>query len=187
MSALPLDRALRVFIEEESERARLREKIFGPLVRNHSVWRLLLALWCAQQSGTELTIKGAAYSAAMPLSSALRKVNEICAAGLVKRRSDPDDGRQFFVSLTSQGQDYFMRLFAEWTATKASLHPIRESGTRPTGNGAETPSPFDSPASESVGRGLDPDDEPERCLNPVDTGRGFCICGRVMHAPEDAP
>lgn len=118
MNATPEDRALQAFIREESERARLREKIFGPLVQNHAVWMLLLALWDSQQSATELTIKSVAYSAGLPLSSALRKINEMCASGLVQRRGDPDDARRSFVTLTPQGQAYFARLFSEWSGMR---------------------------------------------------------------------
>jgi ActR/RegA family two-component response regulator/DNA-binding MarR family transcriptional regulator len=118
MNASPEDRALQAFIQEESERARLREKIFGPLVQNHAVWMLLLALWDSQQSGTELTIKSVAYTAGLPLSSALRKINEMCASGLVQRRGDPDDARRSFVTLTPQGQTYFARFFSEWSGVR---------------------------------------------------------------------
>jgi ActR/RegA family two-component response regulator/DNA-binding MarR family transcriptional regulator len=110
------DTALQDFIREENQRARLREKVFGPLAQNHSVWMLLLALWDSQLAGTELTIKSVAYSAGLPLSSALRKINELCAGGLVRRRGDPDDARRSFVALTPQGQSYFARFFSEWNS-----------------------------------------------------------------------
>lgn len=112
------DRALQAFIREESQRARLREKTFGPLAQNHSVWMLLLALWDSQLAGTELTIKSVAYSAGLPLSSALRKINELCAGGLVRRRGDPEDARRSFVALTPQGQSYFSRFFSEWNSSR---------------------------------------------------------------------
>lgn len=117
-SPSPEDQALQAFIAEECERARLREKIFGALAQNHAVWLLLLALWDSQLTGTELTIKSVAYSAGLPLSSALRRINEMCAAGLVRRRSDPDDARRSFVTLTPQGHAYFSRYFTEWRAGK---------------------------------------------------------------------
>jgi ActR/RegA family two-component response regulator/DNA-binding MarR family transcriptional regulator len=116
MPRSPDDAALQDFIREESQRARLREKVFGPLAQNHSVWMLLLALWDSQLAGTELTIKSVAYSAGLPLSSALRKINELCAGGLVRRRGDPDDARRSFVALTAQGQSYFARFFSEWNS-----------------------------------------------------------------------
>jgi len=116
--ASPEDSELQSFVEEESERARLREKIFGALVQNHSVWTLLLALWDSQRAGTELTVKSAAYAAGLPLSSALRKINEMSENGLVAKRGDPDDARRSFVSLTAQGQSYFARFFHEWNGNR---------------------------------------------------------------------
>lgn len=111
---LPDSDALQSFISEENERARLREKVFGPLVQNHAVWILLLVLWDASQAGTELTIKSAAYAAGLPLSSALRKINDMCTDGLIIRRDDPDDARRSFVALTPQGLGYFTRFFSIW-------------------------------------------------------------------------
>lgn len=111
---LPDSDALQSFISEENERARLREKVFGPLVQSHAVWILLLVLWDASQAGTELTIKSAAYAAGLPLSSALRKINDMCADGLITRRDDPDDARRSFVALTPQGLGYFTRFFSIW-------------------------------------------------------------------------
>lgn len=114
--------ALQSFMAEESERARLREKIFGALVQNHAVWILLLVLWDASQAGTELTIKSAAYAAGLPLSSALRKINDMCAEGLIARRGDPDDARRSFVTLTPQGQGYFNRFFRIWNDANNNRH-----------------------------------------------------------------
>lgn len=110
----PDEEALRAFLAEESERARLRRKVFGPLVQSHAVWILLLVLWDASQAGTELTIKSAAYAAGLPLSSALRKINDMCNDGLITRRGDPDDARRSFVALTPQGRAYFTRFFSFW-------------------------------------------------------------------------
>lgn len=117
------DGALQAFVEEESERARLREKVFGALVQNHSVWILLLALWDSQRAGTELTVKSVAYAAGLPLSSALRKINEMSENGLITKRGDPDDARRSFVSLTAQGRSYFARFFQEWDASRLGRKP----------------------------------------------------------------
>lgn len=89
-------------IEHESARARIRNRIFGPLSLSHAGWMIILILAEAEAAGTELTIKSVAYSAGLPLSSALRKINEMCAAELLYRRSDPDDGRRSFVTLTAR-------------------------------------------------------------------------------------
>jgi CheY-like chemotaxis protein len=119
-AAAPEDSELQAFIAEESERARLREKTFGALARSHSVWTLLLALWDSQHAGTELTVKSAAYAAGLPLSSALRKINEMSADGLVTKRGDPEDARRSFVSLTAQGRSYFARFFHEWNENRSA-------------------------------------------------------------------
>lgn len=106
-------RQLRILICEEQTRASLRERVFGSLAHNHASWMLLLILSEAFQGGQEITIKGAAYRAGLPLSSALRRLNEMCSQGLVLRRGDPGDARRSFVSLTPSGQSYFVRYEAE--------------------------------------------------------------------------
>lgn len=106
-------RRLGALVKEELMRARLRERVFGALASNHAHWILLLVLSEAFQTGQEIAIKGAAYHAGLPLSSALRRLNEMCMEGLVRRREDPRDARRSFVSLTPQGQSYFVHYEAE--------------------------------------------------------------------------
>jgi DNA-binding MarR family transcriptional regulator/CheY-like chemotaxis protein len=106
-------RQLRTLINEEQMRARLRAKVFGSLARNRASWMLLLVLSEAFQAGQEVTIKGTAYHAGLPLSSALRRLNEMCSQGLILRRGDPGDARRSFVSLTPLGQSYFVRYATE--------------------------------------------------------------------------
>jgi DNA-binding MarR family transcriptional regulator/CheY-like chemotaxis protein len=112
------DAGLNPFIGDELRRARLREKLFGPVALRHSGWMLLLVLAEAQSGGSELTIKGAAYSAGLPLSSALRTINDMCAGGLIARRGDTRDARRSFVALTPLGRSQVVRYAAAFTQEK---------------------------------------------------------------------
>lgn len=112
----PGDAAFLPFVEDERRRARLREKVFEGLVLGNSGWALLLVLAEAHLGGTGLTIKSAAYAAGLPLSSALRKLNDMCAGGLVDRREDPKDTRRSFVTLTPRGLTYLARYFSQVSA-----------------------------------------------------------------------
>jgi DNA-binding MarR family transcriptional regulator/FixJ family two-component response regulator len=112
------DAGLAPFIGDELSRARLREKLFGAVGLRHSGWMLLLMLAEAQAGGSELTIKGAAYSAGLPLSSALRTINEMCAGGLIARRGDAKDARRSFITLTPLGQSQFARYAAAFAQEK---------------------------------------------------------------------
>jgi DNA-binding MarR family transcriptional regulator/CheY-like chemotaxis protein len=100
------------FISDELRRARLREKVFGAVALRHTGWMLLLVLAEAEAAGSELTIKGAAYSAGLPLSSALRTINDMCAGGLIVRRGDVRDARRSFVALTPMGNAQVARYAA---------------------------------------------------------------------------
>jgi FixJ family two-component response regulator/DNA-binding MarR family transcriptional regulator len=104
------------FVEDERRRARLREKVFEGLALGNSGWVLLLVLAESRLAGTELTIKSAAYAAGLPLSSALRKLNDMCAGGLADRREDPRDTRRSFVTLTPRGLAYLARYFSQVSA-----------------------------------------------------------------------
>ncbi|HEU0095289.1 MAG TPA: hypothetical protein VFQ52_02455, partial [Rhizomicrobium sp.] len=112
------DAGLAPFINDELNRARLREKLFGAVGLRHSGWMLLLMLAEAQAGGSELTIKGAAYSAGLPLSSALRTINEMCAGGLIARRGDTRDARRSFIALTPLGRSLFARYAATFAQQK---------------------------------------------------------------------
>lgn len=99
-------------VKEERERARIRDQLFRPLALGHTGWGLVLALAEAHASGNDLTIKSAAYAAGLPLSSALRKINELCAGKYITRRQDPTDSRRSFISLTDQTRAALQQYFA---------------------------------------------------------------------------
>ena len=103
------------YIDEECRRARLRDRIFGACSLNLASWMLLLLIGKAELTGMRLTIKAAAYSAGMPLSSALRKINELCSSGLLARQEDPTDARRSFVSLTSGGRSFLTQYLSEYS------------------------------------------------------------------------
>jgi FixJ family two-component response regulator/DNA-binding MarR family transcriptional regulator len=109
----PGDASFLQFVEDERRRARLREKVFEGFFLGNSGWALLLVLAESHLAGTGLTIKSAAYAAGLPLSSALRKLNDMCAGGLVDRREDTRDTRRSFVTLTPQGLAHFARYFSQ--------------------------------------------------------------------------
>lgn len=91
-------------VKTEHARAHLRARVFATLALGSAGWMLILTLADAYSSGTELTVKSAAYGAGIPLSSALRKINELCEKGFLIRRQDPTDSRRSFVSLARQTQ-----------------------------------------------------------------------------------
>jgi DNA-binding MarR family transcriptional regulator len=103
------------YIDEECRRARLRDRIFGACSLNQAAWMLLLLIGKAELTGMRLTIKAAAYSAGMPLSSALRKINELCSSGLLARQEDPADARRSFVTLTSGGRSFLTQYLSEYS------------------------------------------------------------------------
>jgi len=106
----PMPDELARLVADERARARIRERLFGPLALGHAGWLLVLAL--ADASDGELTVKSAAHTAGLPLSSALRKINELCERRLLTRRRDTTDARRSFVRLTERMRDALRDYFA---------------------------------------------------------------------------
>lgn len=116
-AALPEER-LAGLVRDERRRARLRDQALHGQGLGASGWLLLLVLAEARLAQCSVTIKSVAYDAGLPLSTALRKLNDMCAAGLVERREDSEDARRSFVSLTQTGQACVLRYFSELTRTE---------------------------------------------------------------------
>ncbi|MCP5410569.1 MAG: winged helix DNA-binding protein [Alphaproteobacteria bacterium] len=110
-------------VQGERLRARLRERLMGDLGLGASGWMLLLVLADARLAGCSVTIKSVAYDAGLPLSTALRKLNEMVAIGLVERREDTEDARRSFVSLTARGQASLARYFTELARSRDAAAP----------------------------------------------------------------
>ena len=100
----PGNKKMALAVEEERTRARVRERLFGSYRLGHAGWVLMLVLAENQTPTNELTVKSAAYAAGIPLSSALRKINELCENGLLLRRNDPSDNRRSFVALSERAK-----------------------------------------------------------------------------------
>lgn len=76
-----------------------RSKYFDPQILSGPAWGILMDLTAAGLRGERVPTSSACVSAEIPFSTALRHVNQLVAAGLVKRDTDPADKRRTLLSL----------------------------------------------------------------------------------------
>ncbi|MEX0922153.1 MAG: response regulator [Rhodovibrionaceae bacterium] len=79
---------------------RLGESIFGD-----PAWSMLLELYGAELLGLPMPVSSLCIAAETPATTALRRIAELEAGGLVVRRPDERDRRRVFISLTADGRE----------------------------------------------------------------------------------
>jgi DNA-binding MarR family transcriptional regulator len=87
---------IRRFMAFERERA----DAFGRDLVAAPVWDMLLELLDARLRGQCVSVSSLCIAANAPATTALRRIDDLVAAGLVRRRPDPTDKRRVFVELT---------------------------------------------------------------------------------------
>ena len=94
------------------EMRRVRFRQFDADLAADPGWDMMLDLMSACLTGREVPISNACVAAGVPATTALRLINGLVAAGLVRRLPDPKDGRRVLVELTEEGRirmDVFLR------------------------------------------------------------------------------
>ena len=81
-------------------------------------WVMLLVVLRASMRSAPLTVKAASSVSQLPLSTALRKLNDLERSGLIVKRDDPYDGRRVYLHQTPKAvrmiEGYFLeRRFTE--------------------------------------------------------------------------
>jgi DNA-binding MarR family transcriptional regulator len=86
----------------EIRRARFRQ--FETAVFANPGWDILLDLMSARAAGRQVPVSSACIAAGIPATTALRQVNGLVEAGLIRRLPDPADKRRVLVDLTEDGR-----------------------------------------------------------------------------------
>nr|WP_257018147.1 JAB domain-containing protein [Sphingopyxis sp. JAI108] len=83
-----------------ARRRLLRQQLFGaPELFGDPSWEMLIDLFIHQAEGKDLSITALCIPVGLPLSSALRLVQKLCDAGILRRLRDPIDGRRSIIRL----------------------------------------------------------------------------------------
>lgn len=91
-----------------------------------AAWGILLDLTVAGLKNERVATSSACAAAQVPLSTALRHVNQLIQAGWVKRVSDPKDKRRTFIELQPAAFDQMVKyLRSTWEIFGASTSPLR--------------------------------------------------------------
>jgi CheY-like chemotaxis protein/DNA-binding MarR family transcriptional regulator len=96
-----------------------RTSIFGEAVMPEPAWEMLAELMRAGLAGKQVTVSSLALASKSPMTTALRRIDDLVAGGLVSRVPDPDDRRRTFVELTGEGRAR-MQAFLEGFSRLAS-------------------------------------------------------------------
>lgn len=89
-----------------------RESIFRDAVMPEPAWEMLAELMRARLAGQQVSVTSLAMASKSPTTTALRRIEDLLASGLVARMPDPDDRRRTYVELTPEGLAR-MQLFLE--------------------------------------------------------------------------
>jgi CheY-like chemotaxis protein/DNA-binding MarR family transcriptional regulator len=89
-----------------------RSSIFGPAVMPEPAWEMLAELMRARLAGQRLSVTSLALVSSSPMTTALRRIDDLVQGGLVTRVPDPKDRRRAYLELTPTGL-MRMRLFLE--------------------------------------------------------------------------
>lgn len=95
-----------------------RNSIFGEAVMPEPAWEMLAELMRAQLAGQHLSVTSLALSSKSPMTTALRRIEDLIQGGLAARVPDPSDRRRTYVELTPEGMAR-MQLFLEGFARTA--------------------------------------------------------------------
>lgn len=95
-----------------------RTSIFGEAVMPEPAWEMLAELMRARLAGQHLSVTSLALSSKSPMTTALRRIEDLIQGGLAARMPDPSDRRRTYVELTPEGMAR-MQLFLEGFARTA--------------------------------------------------------------------
>ena len=96
-----------------------RTSIFGEAIMPEPAWEMLAELMRAGLAGQQVTVSSLALASKSPMTTALRRIDDLVAGGLVTRVPDPADRRRTFVELTDEGRAR-MQAFLEGFSRLAS-------------------------------------------------------------------
>jgi CheY-like chemotaxis protein/DNA-binding MarR family transcriptional regulator len=107
----PADAVLRT-LDLLSKLQEARNTIFGEAVMPEPAWEMLAELMRAQLAGQQLSVTSLALSSQSPMTTALRRIDDLIQGGLAARVPDTTDRRRTNVELTPEGMAR-MQVFLE--------------------------------------------------------------------------
>lgn len=82
---------------------KMRSQYFPTELFSDPCWEMLLDLYDAQLGSAEVTVTSLGAASGVPLTTALRRMEQLLAHGLIERAGDSEDKRRTIVRLTNGG------------------------------------------------------------------------------------
>jgi CheY-like chemotaxis protein/DNA-binding MarR family transcriptional regulator len=99
-----------------------RTGIFGEAVMPEPAWEMLAELMRARMAGQHLSVTSLALSSRSPMTSALRRIEDLIQGGLAARMPDPVDRRRTYVELTPEGMARMQTFLEGFARTALASH-----------------------------------------------------------------
>lgn len=96
-----------------------------------SAWDMMLELFIAEERSQPLCVKELILVSGESSTSALRRIDRLEAAGLLRRRTDPADHRRLSVTLTPRGSDAMTAMLRHLYLTIEDRAKVRPGHGRP--------------------------------------------------------
>jgi len=99
-------------IREIIRKRQARKQFFPAELFADPAWDIMLDLAAARLEGKQVSVSSLCIAADVPTTTALRWIKGMTDAGMLVRRSDPEDGRRSFIDLSDEAVDAMDRYIA---------------------------------------------------------------------------
>ena len=82
-----------------------RASLFGHALMSDPAWEMLTELMLVSMTGRRVAVTSLCLASKAPVTTALRRIDDLIAAGLAVRVRDSEDRRRSYIELTDQGQE----------------------------------------------------------------------------------
>jgi DNA-binding MarR family transcriptional regulator len=114
---------------------RVRERFFKEARFGEPAWDIILDLTLAWFEGKTVAVSSLCIASGVPMSTAMRWINEMIEAGLIDRWIDPTDGRRNLMQVSPTTRDAMLRYLA---ALNVSENAVSHSSPEAVAQGSKS-------------------------------------------------
>ena len=111
-----------LLVRLEIEMIRIRRRLIGD-EQSDPVWAMVLELCAARLEGRELSVTSLCLASGLPVTTALRRLDELERDGRIKRSPDGKDRRRVFVALEADFHDHVLEQLLAMNRFRRELSP----------------------------------------------------------------
>lgn len=115
----PADRK-RAALKDMRSMRRMRSQHFPTELFSDPCWEMLLDLYDARLAGAEVTVTSLGVASGVPLTTALRRMDQLSEHGLIERSGDAGDKRRTIVRLSQEGLEAVENFFQTYLSRRAN-------------------------------------------------------------------